>query len=173
MKSSEAKNIATANDLYVQVKAMSSELQFADEVKVQLIIEYAKDAIELYGATNQERKVELRQIVDRAEQIVSPDSIDSVKKRAERLILRFIYPRRPIIRNIVLVTIGIALVAVAITPVTGVLGHLRSTIQWQPSYQTKNEPSTPPSKVVLILCDISASLNEAEAAKLHRWRRMS
>jgi hypothetical protein len=164
MKMAEDKKIAAANDLFTQVRAMSDELEDADEVKAQLILEYAKDAIELYGATNQERKVELRRLIERVERIVSPDSIDSLKKRAERVVLKFVYPRRPILRNTLLVTIGVALLIVAIVPVTAFWGYLTSTTETLPSQDKESQLSTD-AKVLLILFDVSASLADAEVNK--------
>lgn len=87
--SEDTLKIERANNLYSLVITMSQDWQSVDAAKAKLIIEYAKDAIELFGKTNQEKKVELRKIVEEAEHIVPPDSVDSLKKRAERLALKY------------------------------------------------------------------------------------
>lgn len=89
--SEDTLKIERANNLYSLVITMSQDWQSVDAAKAKLIIEYAKDAIELFGKTNQEKKVELRKIVEEAEHIVHPDSVDSLKKRAERLALKYSY----------------------------------------------------------------------------------
>jgi hypothetical protein len=99
--------IEQANHLYHLVLKMSQDWDSVDVVKAQLIIAYAQDAVESFGRTNHEKKVELSTIIDRAEQIVPPDSIESLRKRAERLFLQILFPRNRRLRNALLVTVAL------------------------------------------------------------------
>ncbi len=98
--------IEQANHLYSQVLKMSEDWESVDEVKAKLIVVYANDAVELYGRTNHEKKVELNRIIEQAEQIVPPDSIENLMKRAERFVLEIVFPRNRKLRNALLITIG-------------------------------------------------------------------
>jgi hypothetical protein len=95
-----------ATILYVQVAAMSRALDTWDEAKARLVIEYANDAMALFGKTHQRNKVELKRIIEEAEKIISPDSIETLKKRAEKAILRVIYPKQPGLRDVLLLVLG-------------------------------------------------------------------
>lgn len=96
-----------ANNLYSTVVLMCKDWRTVDEAKARLIIEYVKDALKAFGDTNQEKKVELKEIFHRAESIASPDSIDSLKKRLERLFLKGIYPKNKKLRDIFFIAIGL------------------------------------------------------------------
>lgn len=161
------KTTETANDLYGRVKAMAKDLASADEVKAQLIIEYAKDAIDLFGKGNQERKVELRLIIEQAERTISPDSIDTLKKRAEKVVLRLIYPRNPKLRNVLLLGIGAFFIGGFFRePIRSFRqSYSGSLVQW---WNSSSEARTdPPSinRIVLVFCDISPSLTSSEIDK--------
>src|SRR5215213_533521 len=114
--SEDAFKIKQATDLYSQVIAMSQNWRLVDEVKARLIIEYAKDATELFGTTNQEKKVELKRIIEKAEQIVPPDSVDSLKKRSQKLVLKRIYPKNRRLRNVLLMAIGTITITFILLP---------------------------------------------------------
>ncbi len=103
------RKLEQANTLYLQVMQMAQDWKNIDVPKAQLIIEYSKDAIESFGSTNQEKKIELKRIMENAEQVIPPDSIDSFKKRAEKIILKVIYPKKPKLRNALLVILGLAI----------------------------------------------------------------
>jgi hypothetical protein len=112
----EDRSIKRARRLLQQARAMSRDLSSVDEPKAVLIIEYARDAIDLFGKTHQTQKVELRKIIERAESAVAPESIDSLKKRAEKLFLRLIYPKDPRLRNAFLALGGLVIVASLAAP---------------------------------------------------------
>jgi hypothetical protein len=118
------------------VRALSGNWQTVNEVKAQLIIEAARDAIEAFGDTHQEEKVELRVTIEKAELIISPDSIDSLKKRAEKFVLRFLYPRNPIVRNTLFVLI-------ALITVTGILFSIKKALSEQTASQLPSSVPTP------------------------------
>jgi len=109
--SEHAFKIKQAINLYSQVIVMSQNWQSVDEVKARLIVEYAKDATELFGTTNQEKKVELNRIAERAGQVVPPDSVDSLRKRSEKLVLQLLYPKNGMLRNGLLMAIGAIIIA--------------------------------------------------------------
>jgi hypothetical protein len=96
--------LSYANDLYSKVMLMCQDWHLVDEAKAQLIIEYAQDALKAFGDTNQEKKVQLKEILNKVEPLVSPDSIDTLKKRLQRIILRSIYPKNKHLRNVLLIT---------------------------------------------------------------------
>lgn len=130
------KDIARANDLFVQVMAMSQNWDAVDEIAARRINEYAKDAIELYGKTNQDKKIELKRIIEEAEQIIPPDSLDIWKKRAEKVVLRLL-PKSSRKRKILLTIGGLFIVTSFIAPIF-------STI-W--SFITSSKPKATQEKV--------------------------
>lgn len=143
---SDERDIAQANNLYDQVKLMSAGLSDADEALAQLTIEYAKDAIELFGRTNQEKKVELRRIVALSEEVVSPDSIDTLKKRAEKAVLRLTYPKNRILRNWLLAILGSILVGAPLVILVWNAFPLHTQTPDKPTEQKENS-SQPSSSV--------------------------
>lgn len=152
-KSTTTGDEEAGDKLYRQVLSLSNDWDTVDEAKAQLIIEYANDAIEAFGKTNQDKKVELRKLADRAEQIISPASIDTFKKRAERLILRFIYPKSTKLRNGVLTIAGIILI-------------LSTAIPLLLNIRVPEKPSPPAKqKIVVILSDVTISLTPPEYEK--------
>ena len=99
-------NIKHANYLYVQVSELCQDWRSVDLVKARLIVERATDAIASFGKTNHEKKVQLKEIIEKAEQVIPPDSIDGLKKRAEKFILKIIYPKSRRLRNVLVASIG-------------------------------------------------------------------
>jgi hypothetical protein len=148
----------SANKLYDQVISMSKDWETVDEVKAKLIIEYSKDAIDEFGKTNQDKKVELRKIIEKAEHVISPDSIDTFKKRAEKSVLKFVYPKNKKLRNIMLLLLGIIILLALILPF--ILGAWRGL-------GTISGTDLPTSKqrVVLILADVTRSLSQEQLEK--------
>jgi hypothetical protein len=109
-------DIHRARRLFQQAKTMSNDLLSIDEAKAQLILEYARDAIDLYGKSHQKEKVELRRVIEQVERALPPDSMDTLRKRAEKLFLRLVYPRNARLRNTVLFIIGLATVVSLAAP---------------------------------------------------------
>ena len=99
-------NIKHADYLYVQVLELCQDWRSVDLEKARLIIERATDAIASFGKTNHEKKVQLKEIIEKAEQVIPPDSIESLKKRAEKFILKFIYPKSRRLRNVLVAGVG-------------------------------------------------------------------
>lgn len=90
-------NIENAERLYKKVKQLIEEgWEKIDKIRAKQIIEYSNDAINEYKNTNQEKKVELREIIVRANQILPPDSIEDLKKKSERFFLARIYPQKKV-----------------------------------------------------------------------------
>jgi hypothetical protein len=152
----------SANKLYDQVVNLTKDWDAVDEVKAQLIIEYAKDAIEDFGKTNQDKKVELRRLIDKAEHVTSPDSIDTFKKRAEKTVLRFVYPKNLKLRNTTLLIIGILTLAVLILPFLLGSWNLKNKLVGK-----LNEGGLgAKSKIVIIVADTTSSLSPTENEKV-------
>src|SRR5437588_10037234 len=77
--------------LYEKVRAlMQSTL---DENNARIIAESADDAINEFGNTNQEKKVELRKWKAQAELVLPPSTIEELRKRAEGQLLKKSYPK--------------------------------------------------------------------------------
>lgn len=143
--SADARRIEFANDLYDKVVDLCRDWDAVDETKAQLITEYASDALKAFGDTNQEKKVALKEILQRAEQLISPDSMDSFKKRSERVVLKGIYPRNKNLRRTFLIVIGLFwLVAFSIPG----LIYLRNFIKPSPPDNSNAaQPKTPQEPV--------------------------
>jgi len=100
-------NLVHANELYQKVKRLIHETKSLDEKTATLIVELADDAIKEFGNTNQEKKVELRQIRTRAESVLPPETLEELRKRAEGRYLRSFYPKSPVLRWLLLGIIGL------------------------------------------------------------------
>jgi hypothetical protein len=107
----EPKNIKHALELYEKARALHRHAQPLDERLARMIIESANDAVQEFGSTNQEKKVELRRIAEEAGKVLPPASFEDMRKRAEGEILQRAYPRTHVWRN---VFIGIVVVIVLI-----------------------------------------------------------
>jgi hypothetical protein len=143
--------IEQANHLYSQVIKMSREWDSVDVVKAQLIISYAQDAVESFARTNHEKKVELNTIIERAEQVVPPDSIESLKKRAERFVLKIVYPRNRRFRNALLVTVGLfLLISIVGTSLVTIRSLFPSKVEPTAQFTGIHFSFDPPSPVELI-----------------------
>jgi hypothetical protein len=114
--SADARRIEYANDLYHKVVGLCQDWDAVDESKARLIVEYASDALKAFGDTNQEKKVELKAVLERAEQLISPDSIDSFKRRSEKAVLKELYPRNKKLRRTVLIFLGLCWLAAFCIP---------------------------------------------------------
>jgi hypothetical protein len=123
-----------ANQLYDKVKSLIQNSQALDEDAARIIIESADDAIEEFGSTNQEKKVELREWKGQAELVLPPGTIEELRKRAEGEFLKKSYPRNVILRNILLATIILVLI------IGGVLA-LRQALSGSSEIKLKPTPS--------------------------------
>jgi hypothetical protein len=97
-----ASNDATflrANELYLKVKGLFENTNFLDKTAAKLIIELADDAIKEFGNTNQDKKVELRSIKEKAEEVLPPKTVKELRERAEGIALGRGYPKNKLIRN--------------------------------------------------------------------------
>lgn len=102
---SDSQKLKHANNLYSKVVVLSHDWDKVDEVNARLIIECVQDALNAFGDTNQEKRIELKEIREKAEHIVSPDSIDSLKKRSERAFLKSFYPKNNKLRKTLLISV--------------------------------------------------------------------
>lgn len=132
--SSGNKDLAIAAQLYERVKSLSQELQKRPDVTTaRLIIESVDDAITEFGSTNQDKKVELRKIKEQAERILPPDTLESLKKRAEGEFLRKLYPKQKAFRM---------LMFIAILMIPSALVLREFLIKKEPTIQSETEPRT-------------------------------
>jgi formylglycine-generating enzyme required for sulfatase activity len=123
--------LAHAEQLYLQVKSLNTEP--LNTGTASLIIELVDDAIKEFGTTSHDKKVELRTIRAEAEKVVPPDTVETLRKRAEGIVLRIIYPRNKRFRNIVLLILGVGVLSVP--PSFYVMEKLRTA---QPQNSTRS-----------------------------------
>ena len=98
--------LAHAEQLYEKVKNLTAGGIPSDESTASIIVELVDDAVKEFGSTNQDKKVELRRIKEKAEEVLPPRTVEELRKRAEGQILKRTFPRNRIIRNVVLLIIG-------------------------------------------------------------------
>lgn len=111
---SEDEKTAYANELYEKAKRRSQEPGSHAENVAKLIIEWADDSIKLFGTTNQDKKVELRRIKEEAEKSLPPDTIESLRKRAEGELLQRVYPRQRTVGRLLLLVVAMAILVIPI-----------------------------------------------------------
>ena len=104
----DSQKLEYASALHSKVVDLAQDWRKVDEPKARLIIECVQDALNAFGETNQEKRIELKEIREKAENIVSPDSIDSLKRRSERVFLKNFYPKNKKLRNTLLIGITLA-----------------------------------------------------------------
>ena len=84
-------DISRAEDLYNKVRASFQNTKPLDQATAKLIIEYADDAIKELSNTNQEKKVELRDIKEKAGEVLPPEDFGGVGKGVQRRFLKKYY----------------------------------------------------------------------------------
>lgn len=105
----ESKNKSSrAYQLYEEAQKLADKPLNVETAK--LLIEKADDAIREFGNTDQERKVQLREWKQKAEMVLPPTTIQDLRKRAEGQILKNSYPKNVILRNLVLVVVGLTVI---------------------------------------------------------------
>lgn len=106
-----SQNVNQANELYEAVKALSKDLRSTDAAKAKLILEYAADAIAAFGSTNQEKKLELREITRVTQEIVPPNSFQDLSIIVQSKLLHLMYPRNPKLRNVLFLCVALFIVS--------------------------------------------------------------
>jgi len=101
--------LVNANQLYEKVKALVQATNPLSAETARLIVETSDDAIEEFGNTNQDKKLELRAWKAEAEAVLPPLTIEELKDRAEAQILAKGYPTRKLPRKILLYVIGVGI----------------------------------------------------------------
>ncbi len=132
---------AMASQLYETVKNLSQDLKSTDRAKAILIIEYAQDAIAAYENTNQEKKVELKELIRTTQEIIPPKTFQDLKTIVQSKLLKFIYPKNPKLRNMLFILVALTII------VPGLLA-LKSMFPTAFSFNTRrvtNELETLPS----------------------------
>jgi hypothetical protein len=104
-------DLPQAHELYNKVKDLIENTKPLDEYTARMVVEYSDDAIKEFGTTNQDKKVELREWKAEAELVLPPATIEELRKRAEGQFLDRGYPRKKILRDILLWVIGLGIVA--------------------------------------------------------------
>lgn len=110
-----------AERLYKEIRASYHETATMSREKARLILEKIEDAIKEFGNTNQEKKVELRDIKGQLEDILPPETVDSLKARATKKLFQRIYPKHSKGRSIF---IGLTLTAMAVLLSYGLIVEL-------------------------------------------------
>lgn len=103
-----------AIELYERVKTLIQTTDPLDQQTARLVVETSDDAIEEFGNTNQDKKLELRKWKAEAEAVLPPLTIAELKDRAEAQILAKGYPTRKLPRKILLYVIGAGILAAAL-----------------------------------------------------------
>jgi hypothetical protein len=149
-------NTSYANQLYEKAKSLSQNL---DEHTAKLIIESVDDAIKEFGTTNQDKKVELRRIKAEAEKILPPDTIESLRKRAEGDLLQKVYPKQRTFRRVLLFVIAITIL------VTPLVFGIKELIKSQPPPATLTETQKPDTEKPSQPSDVSTRLPDENQSK--------
>jgi hypothetical protein len=103
-----------AIELYERVKTLIQTTDPLDQQTARLIVETSDDAINEFGNTNQEKKLDLRNWKSEAEAVLPPLTIKELKERAEAQILAKGYPARNLPRRILLYVIGAGIMVAAL-----------------------------------------------------------
>jgi len=122
----EPENIKRALELYEKARALHRHAQPLDERLAHMIIESANDAVREFGSTNQDKKVELRRIVEEAGKVLPPPSFEDMRKRAEGEILQRAYPQTHFWRNVLIVVVAAGVLIYFISPIFSLLWSSRS-----------------------------------------------
>ena len=145
LKSSENESTAQtdldrAHEFYGKAKSLFDE-ENLDEKTARLIVEFADDALLLFGPTNQEKKVELRLLKKQAENVLPPETVEELKKRAETRSLKALYPRRPSRQKVVLRIVSLILI---VGSVFGIYKMLTNELVWLSGTDQKQGPTPSP-----------------------------
>ena len=145
---------------YDQAIELYQNTEHLDQEVARLLILLADDAIKEFGNTNQEKKAELERIKEEAEEVLPPKDVDGLKKRAEGQVLKMIYPRKQIIRQLFYIAFA---VAVALPILIGILPRLRwGAIQVNATDQNQiPTPQSPAPNSIKNAVNQNAELDEA------------
>lgn len=117
----EPEKIKHALELYEKARSLHRHAQPLDERLARMVIESANDAIEEFGSTNQDKKVELRRIAEEAVRVLPPATFEDMRKRAEGEILQKAYPRTHVRRNVFIAVVAAAVLIYFIAPIFSLL----------------------------------------------------
>ncbi len=121
-KNIEAENILQADILYGKIQKLNEDWNSPDASEAKLIKEYAVDAIKLYGETNQKKKLELKAIVEKTEEVIPPENLKQLKDKSEKYGLQKIYSWLPFRKNFLYIVI---LIVLAVFPLVGLFNFLK------------------------------------------------
>lgn len=156
----EHKNLAHANQLYDKVKSLVETERTLSEIDARMIVEFADDAIRQFDTTNQEKKVALRNWRDQAELTLPPSTVEELRKRAERLVLKKSYPRNRKLAKTLLGIIAIAIIVAWILAARGNLGSIRDL------FRTRSDPSSVITAMSAVIEVTNAGGNRVEIEEL-------
>lgn len=91
-----------ANELYEKARALSRYVKPLEASIAKIIIETANDAIKEFGNTNQEKKVELKRMIEEAGMVLPPATFKELTERAEGQLLRKTHPKSHTSRSVIL-----------------------------------------------------------------------
>lgn len=103
-------NVSHALALYEKAKALSQYAKPLTPDIAKIIIVTAEDAIRGFGDTNQEKKIELKGMIDDAKELLPSETFDELKKRFEQKTLKKIHPKNKVLRNGLYVIVGLIVV---------------------------------------------------------------
>lgn len=156
------KGITLAEQLYDKAKGLFQNTKPLDEYTARILVEYADDAVKEFGNTNQEKKVELRSIKEKAEEVLPPKTVEELRKRAEGKAIEKVYPKNKRLRNIVLIVIIIVTVISTLMYLGKmVIGWFSITETSPPHTSTQATPSDPnPNLNLPLIVEIGVDLNK-------------
>jgi hypothetical protein len=139
-------DVSYANELYDRVKTLIHDAAPLDVNKARVIVELAEDAVKEFGNTNQEKKVELKSIKEKAEEALPAKTVEELRKRAEGFIIDKAFPLKPRRRALLYVAVGVLIVVAFLAPF---IAWLLSNAKPQPKNENSNAVtavnSTPPA----------------------------
>lgn len=138
-------DISYANELYDRVKTLIQNTIPLDVNTARVIIELVDDSIKEFGSTNQEKKVELKQIKEQAEDVLPPKDVKELRTRAEGKALKKLHPNNKILRNALYAIAALVLIVVA------------TFNAWKPLLRQGEAARTEPSPSPALLTEAAAA----------------
>lgn len=127
---------------------MSAQTRPLDVKTAKLIVETARDAIKEFGQTNQAKKVELQEIIEKAEDVLPPATVDELRKKYEGKVFRTIHPKGPRLRKFFYLMVALL---VLLTPAAVYLRQVYKGTggeTYKPPTPTPTRPAETPPVVV-------------------------
>lgn len=100
--------LRSTDQLYDKAKLLYAPYPEIDDHTAKLIVQLADDAVNAFGNTNQEKKVELKKIKSEAEKLLPAATFEDLKKKAEGAMFTN-YPSKQRARKILIYAIAVSI----------------------------------------------------------------